>query len=70
MCVFESFIFGDDITSSITHKVQIQFSSKMAEIILQKEVENWSRSFFASKSQVGSAEFNEKGLQKNHFDTM
>jgi hypothetical protein len=44
---------------------QIQFSSKVAEMILQKVVGRRSLSVLVSKSQFGIAELNENhGLQK------
>jgi hypothetical protein len=44
--------------------VQIQFSSKVAEMILQNVVGHRSITMLASKSQFGMAELNDNGLQK------
>ena len=64
MHVFLSYIFDYDITLFTTHDVQIQFSSKVAEMILLKVVSHQSPSMFASKCQFGIAEWNENVLQK------
>ena len=64
MRVISSFIFDHDITSSTAHDVQIQLSSKVAEMILQKAVGHQSLSMFVSQSQHDIVELNENGLTK------